>query len=316
MAFTTQNTEHLTRSLVWSSQIKEILEDELRAMIYVDMLSDFPDGDTFNIPSIGQAEVDDYVENSPVTYRAMDTGNFTFTINKYKSSATFITKKQKQDMFYMNQLVSTFVPKMQRALMVEMEKDILGLSNSQTLANKNNINGTAHRFVASGTNQVITVADFAGALHSLKKANVGDMNLTAIVDPSVEHTLNTLTELVNVSNNPKWEGIVSDGIASGMRFIKNVYGFDVYTSNYLVADIAETIGTRTVADGVANMFFSADASILPFMGAIRQAPEVDSEFNKDLQRDEFIVTARWGFKLYRPENLVVILSDANRVSYG
>ena len=40
--------------------------------------------------------------------------------------------------------------------------------------------------------------------------------LIAIVDPSVEYELNTLTNIVNMSNNPRWEGIVESGIGSGM----------------------------------------------------------------------------------------------------
>jgi hypothetical protein len=45
------------------------------------------------------------------------------------------------------------------------------------------------------------------------------------------------------------------------------------------------------------------------MGAWRQMPEVDSEYNKDEQREEYVTTARYGVKLYRPEGLVVCLSD-------
>lgn len=48
MSFTTSNTDHLIRSNLWSTQIKEAFEDELFAMQYVDMISDFPDGDTIN----------------------------------------------------------------------------------------------------------------------------------------------------------------------------------------------------------------------------------------------------------------------------
>ena len=109
--FSYGTNEHLVRSNLWSSQIKEVLLDELFATKYVDMITDFPDGDTLNIPSIGQAEVLDYDEGQAVRYTAMDTGNFTFTINKYKSSATYITNKMKQDSFYMSRLVSSFVPK-------------------------------------------------------------------------------------------------------------------------------------------------------------------------------------------------------------
>lgn len=47
--FSTSNNEHLIRSNLWSSQIKEVLEDELFATKYVDWIADFPDGDTVNI---------------------------------------------------------------------------------------------------------------------------------------------------------------------------------------------------------------------------------------------------------------------------
>jgi ribose 5-phosphate isomerase RpiB len=87
--------------------------------------------------------------------------------------------------------------------------------------------------MSGGNSGRIELADFAYAQYALKKASVPQMNLVAIVDPSVEYTINTLTNLVTVQNNPKWEGIVADGIGSGMRFVKNVYGFDVYTSNFL-----------------------------------------------------------------------------------
>lgn len=70
--FTAANNEHLIRSNLWSSQIKETLEDELMGAKYVDMISDFPDGDTINIPSIGQAETYDYAEGQAVRYTAMD----------------------------------------------------------------------------------------------------------------------------------------------------------------------------------------------------------------------------------------------------
>ena len=95
--------------------------------------------------------------------------------------------------------------------------------------------------------------------------------------------LNTLTNIVNMSNNPRWEGLIETGIGSGMRFIKNIFGFDFYVSNYLPT-ANETI-TITTASGKANIFFSAAGGDLsPFMGAIRQMPNVYGEYNKDKQR--------------------------------
>lgn len=320
MSMTSVNTAQLRRANVWSQQLKEVVLDELMAQQWVNWLTEFPDGDTFNIPSIGELPVRDYTENTAAVYDALDTGNFTFTITDYVQSGTYITEKAKQDMFYMNQLVSSFVPKQARALMENLETKILALAaagapGGQTANSLNSINGAAHRWVAQGTAEAMSVVDFARALHSLKKANMPDTNLIAIVDPSVEYTINTITNLTNVSNNPMWEGIITSGIASGRRFIKNIYGFDIYTSNYLATGQNETMESRTTAAGVANIFMAAAGKdLLPFMGAWRQMPKVDTDYNKDYQREEYLTTARYGLKVYRPENLVVVLSDTDIVA--
>lgn len=314
--FSTSSNEHLIRSELWSNQLKEVLEDELFAQRYVDWVSDFPDGDQLTIPSIGQAEVLDYAEGQAIKYMAMDTGEFALTVTEYKSSATYITRKMMQDSFYMSRLVSGFVPKMNRALMKTLEADVLAVGpNAQTAANVNAINTGRHRFVGSGTNETMTIEDFAKARFALQKANVPMTNLTAIVDPSVEYTLGTLTNLVNVSNNPRWEGIIESSInPTGMKFIKQIEGFDVYCSQNLKAlSASETIDSVTAASGVCNIFFSATQDVTPFIGVMRQAPIVDSEWNKDLQREEYVTTMRYGIKLYRPENLVTVITDNDQV---
>ena len=314
--FSVASNDHLIRSNLWSSQLKEVFEAELMGMQYVDIITDFPDGTTLNIPSIGQAEVLDYVEGQAVRYTSMDTGNFTFTIDQYKSSATFITNQMKQDSFYMGKLVSSFVPKQNRAIQAAMEAKILNVGPlAQTAANTNTINGAAHRWIGSGTNETMAPQDFAKALFALQKANVPMTNLVAIVDPSVEYALNTMTNLVNVSNNPRWEGVIGSGLSSGMRFIKNIYGFDVYTSQFLNTNAStENIGSPTTAAGAFNnLFFSAAGDAKPIVGAIRQSPNVDSEYNKDLQREEYVTTSRYAFKLYRPENMVCVITDVDQV---
>jgi hypothetical protein len=319
MAMTTGNTDLLTRGEVWSGELKEILRDEMMAQRYVRMLEGFPDGDTFYIPSIGQAQVDDYSEDTEVAYRPLDTGQFTFSVDKYLSSATYITKKAEQDAFYSQQLISSFVPEQERAIMAHFETTTLAAADAGVSANSNEaIDGVEHRWAAAaGT---IALADFARARHALKRASVPDQALIAIVDPSVEYTINTLTNLVNVSNNPRFEGIVADGIATGMTFVKNIYGFDVYCSNYLadVTDSALPDRSNSNVDfssdnGKANLFFSAAPSVTPFVGAWRQMPEVDYEYNKDLQRHEYVTTSRYGVKLYRPENMVRIASKPSVV---
>jgi hypothetical protein len=298
------------RAEVWSAELKEILRDELQGMKYVNWLSDFPDGDTFKIPSLGDATVADYVEDTAVSYTPIDDDQFTFTITDYLQSSNYITNKAMQDVYYSNQIMSQFVPLQERALMERLETDIMKLAQTgQTAANPNNINGVAHRMIGSGTGGVIAVEDFAKALRALKTGKVPQRNLVAIVDPSVEFEMNTLSALTSVSNNPRWEGIVNTGIASGMSFVANIYGFDVYTSNYLATKTSETIsGAAAPANAINNLFFSADQAVSPFVGAWRQMPEVDTEYNKDYQRTEFVTTARYGMKLYRPENMVSVLT--------
>ena len=316
MAMTTSNTTFLQRAQVYSSELKEILRDEMMAQRYVRMLDGFPDGNTFNIPSIGQAQVDNYAEDSAVTYRPLDTGNFTFSVDKYLSSATYMTKKAEQDTFYSSELMSRFVPEQERAIMEHFETTTLAAPEAGVSANSNEtINSISMRVGSSQTGEVMGLKEFAYARYALKKQNVPDSNLVAIVDPSVEYTLNTLSNLVNVSNNPRFEGLVRDGIATGMRFIANVYGFDVYCSNFLptatdnaLPDLAAANTDFSSDNGVVNLFFSADQSVNPFVGAFRQQPQVDYDYNKDHQRHEFVTTARYGVKLYRPENMVRVVT--------
>jgi hypothetical protein len=312
--FTVANNDHLIRSNLWSNQLKDVLLDELFAMKYVDWVTDFPDGDTLNIPSIGQAEVYNYNEGEAVLYTAMDTGNFTFTITDYKAAATYVTNKMKQDSFYMSRIVPMFVPKQHRAMMKVIETQVLALGNDgQTASDPNTINGARHRFVGSGTNETIAIEDFAKAAYALETANVPMTNLTAVISPSAAFTLSTLTNIVNLSNNPSWEGIVSKTSVTGTKFIANVFGFDVYVSQNLKGGIAQTVSSVTTTTADANLFFSAAPDVLPYVGSMRQPPKVDSEYNKDRQRDEYVTTARWGFKLFRPENMVVCLTDNDQV---
>lgn len=317
-SMTTANSELLIRSELWSQQLKDVLLDELQAQKYIRWMTEFPDGDLFTIPSIGQSQVHDYVENTAVTYDALDTGELQFSITEYVQGGHYITEKNRQNSFYSAQLDSMFVPKLQRALSVRVEKDIFALANTQTLSNPNTINTAHHRFVATGTNETFTVTDFALAKFALDMALVPTAGRVAVVHPSVEFALGTQANIVNLLGpNPLWGGdMIGAGASDGLRFFKNLYGFDIFISNYLPT-ANETIAgptTATTAAGKANLFFNPTVDGGTFIGAWRQMPKVDSEFNKDFQREEYVVTARYGVKLFRPESLVVILSDTDQVA--
>ncbi len=314
--FSSYNIDNLTRTQLWSNQLKDVLEDDLFGLRWVDMVTDFPDGDLINIPSVGQMEAMDYEEGQAVRYSALDTGNFQFTISKYKQAATFVNRKFMQDSFYMARVQAMFVPKMRRAIAKVMETDMLATGpNTQTSANSNTINGAKHRFVGSGANETISVDDFANVIYALKKANVPTTQLVGIVDPTVENLFNKQTNLVNFSNpNPHWSSILETGIASDMRFSRNIMGIDIYVSQNLKQNTTtETIDGVTAAAGVNNIFFSAASDLIPLIGLVRQPVQVDYEFNKDKQRDEWVTTCRYDFALYRPENFVTVITDTDQV---
>lgn len=315
--FTVGTNEHLIRTQLWQKQLKQLLLDDLCAMKFVRMVDGFTDGTTLNIPSVGEAESADFAENQTIKYNRMDTGNFQFEIDQYKYSANSVSEQFKQDSWYAQEVIASFVPKQHRALMEAIETRILSrLPGSQTPSNVNAINGANHRWVGSGTGESIALKDFAMAQHALTMANVPLTNLVAIVDPSVAYTLQTQTNLMNfLSPNQQWGSIVNTGAVTGMRFMFNVFGFDVYISNYLPKGLTDSIGGRSTANGVANQFFSAaGGDINPIIGTFRQHPTVYSEFSQDRQEERYLTICRYGFKTYRPENSVIVITDLDVVA--
>lgn len=326
MAMTTGNSSQLIRANLWSNELKETLQDELMGMKYVRMLDGFPDGTTFNIPSIGDARTDDYVEDTAVKFRPLDTGNYTFTISEYISSGHYITDQAKQDLFYASQLEASFVPKERRAIMEHFETTMFETPDNSLASSATDpylINGVAHRFsggsAVSGLEGQIQLADFSYANLALTKANVPAMNRVAIVPPEVAYIVENLTNITSLDSNPRWEGIVAEGISTGMTFVKNIFGFDVYCSNYLpnsgdLTNAPNALDKRdqstagpdfTSVAGKPCYFFSATMDILPWVAAWRQMPEVEYIRDGDNLRDKYLTTGRYGVQLYRPENMVI-----------
>lgn len=306
--------ENLVRAELWSAELKDVLQEQLMGTRYVRMLNGFPDGNQFTIPSVGELPMRETAELTPVVYDAMDTGEFNFTIDRYVESATYITDKAKQDSYYAQQLIGMFPTKMRRALDENLETSVFSLANTQTANNLNTINGAAHRFVASGnSNTTLSLDDFAKAKFALDKAQAGGTRV-AIIDPSQEYVFNQLVGAQAFINNPQFGGIVNGGFVNevtGMRFVKNIFGFDVYVSNFLATPTDTSINSVSVPTSpVTNVFMSVGGDLTPFVGAYRQMPRVEYERNKDMRRDEYVMNARFGLKLYRPECLVSVISKS------
>jgi len=311
MDYTAVNA-NLVRSELWTNELKDVLQERLMADGMVRWLQNFPDGNQLTIPSIGELPMREVSEGTPVAYDALDTGEFNLSIDRYVESATYITDKAKQDAYYAQQLIGMFPMKMRRALDENMESSVLSLANTQTVNDLNSINGASHRFVGSGnTNTTLSLDDFAKAKYALDKAAAFGARV-AVIDPSQEYIFNNLVGAQAFINNPAFQGVVQTGFSdSGMRFIRNFFGFDVYVSNFLATPADTTINSISVpATPVSNIFMTTGGDLTPFVGAYRQMPRVEYERNKDLRRDEYVMNARFGLKLFRPECLVTIITKS------
>jgi hypothetical protein len=310
----TQNTLALIRGEVWQAQLEEILHENLMGVPFVRQV-DFPDGDKFTMPSIGTPLVRDLPEGTELTFDALDTGEVSITMNAPVVAANSLSQILLEDALWASELISAVPVEQAQAIMERFETDTLALCMNQSggLSNANNINGVAHRKIGTGTNETMAVKDFAFAGFSLQKAKVPRTNLVAIVDPSVGFALETATQLTNLSNNPHWEGIIETGITDNFRFVRNVFGFDVFESNMLPT-MNETIGGLTTTAGKANIFTSlARPGIAPFVLAWRRQPILVAEWNNKKKQTEIDTTARWGSGLVREENIVVIGTDTDQV---
>jgi len=319
----TGNTQAFIEAQQYSKFILENLHDGLLPDQFTRDVSDFGTGTTLNVKTIGTATLQEVFEEQPMAYNAIDTGTVTLQITDYVGDAWSISDVLRQDGSQIDQLHAMRAQEATRALQEYFETRALATANGgQTANNSNIVNGVKHRFYAgeTGTDKVIELDDLAYMRFAFDKANVPQYGRIAVVDPIVELTMNTLTNLVNVSNNPMFEGIINEGFAREHRFVKNVYGWDIYVSNRLpVATADETnVGMRDggavtgTAGDIYNLFMCvAGDQTKPLMRAWRQPPKVETERDVKLKRDNFDVTARFGLGIQRVDTLGVIISSAS-----
>lgn len=316
----TTNQSPLIKAQVFSDFLLEAIHDGLLADGLHRDVSDFGNGQTLYVSILGEAVLRDYTEGQPAVYDKIDSGQIMLAITEYVQAGAAVTRKLQQDGYQAAAMEAAIPREHLRLIKERYESDLLSQVNKQTLASDNAINGFSHRWVAASatTNGVLDLEDFLYAKLALDKALITPQSRIAIVDPIVEATLNKSAGAQAFINNPKFEGVVNTGFARENKFLWNIYGFDVYTSNRLPV-VTETItggptkaaGAKSITAGVVNQFLCvADDQLKPYMGAWRQMPQVDSEFNKDLQQDEYVTTARWGFGMQRPQTVIGVLSSA------
>lgn len=319
----TRDNQAAIRAIVYSGMLREQLEPELIAMNYVDVINSFPDGDKWQDLELGSATVTDYAEGEEIDFKGIEIGTREFEINNYVNSGHYVTEKFAQDSYLAAQIMAK-VPSLEaRAIAADLEQKIFKLAMLQTNNDSNTYNGVAHRFVAGSATDgwgVLTPEDFAYASVALAKVNYHGPKI-AIVPSFQEYKIVTNPRIkASLQYNPKFEGIVREGAVTGMKFSFNIFGWDVYTSEFLPVSSGETsLKDREGAQafsalsdcGVAILFANIPER-RPFRMAWRQMPKFEGQWNMAKQREEYVTVARYGLGLGDEANLVVILcADTN-----
>lgn len=326
----TRDNAAAIKAVLYSGQLRAQLEPDLIAMNYVDMITDFPEGESWEDLEIGNAVVHDYVEDKDAVFDGLEIGTRTFRINNYIQSGHYITEKFIQDSYLSAQIMAKVAPLEARAIYADLEQKILALPNSgQTTGSANAIDGYNHRFISglgfdTTTDRfgALKPEDFLYAKSALKAAGYTGP-VVAIVPTYQEYLIGSDPLLVkSLQFNPKWEGIVREGVSSGMKFAFNIMGVDVYTSEFLPV-VASESGLKD-RDGLATASTVTNASIAvifcnqperrPFRMAWRQMPKFEGQWNMYRQREEYLTTARYGIGMGDVENMVVAIVKKDAAS--
>lgn len=324
MAHNTANTTAFIESQQYSQFILDNLHDYLLPEGMYRDVTDFGSGTTLNIKTVGTVTLQDAAEDTPLNFTNIDTGTITLAITDYIGDAWKVTDDLREDGSQVDTLMAMRAMESTRALGENHEGRFLAVANGgQTAANLNLVNNRPHRFVAGGAGAAtrnVVLGDFVAMKLAFDKANAPASGRIAIVDPIVEATLNTLISSTSVVNNtPQFQGVLNEGFARDHRFVRNIMGWDIYTSNFLPSLTAtEAINgaaydlandTAEVGDK-ANIFMCvADDSCKPVMHAWRRAPQTEGWRDQEERADKYQVTSRFGFGVQRADTLGVLLTD-------
>lgn len=308
------NTSAFIEAEQYSSYILRNLTDGLLPGVFYRNVTDFGSGTTLHIKTIGSVTIQDGAEDVPFDYTPIESGEVTLTITDYVGDAWYVSDDLREDGAQVEALTSARASESTRAIQEVFETRFLAKANSsQVNASPNLVNGFPHRIASAATNGIMTLNHFIQMKLAFDKANVPMAGRVAIVDPVVGATLDALVS-IGRDVTPFAERILEQGWGREHQFLMNLYGWDIITSNRLPKG-SFSDGTTTITNGVANIFMSvADDNLKPIMAAWRRMPKVESERNKDLRRDEFVTSARWGFGTQRVDTLGVVITSATAVA--
>ena len=313
----TTNTRAFIESEQYSQFVLLNLHDGLLPESFYRNVSDFGNGTTLHIKTIGTVTLQEAAEDTPLVYNPIETGEITFTISEYKGDAWYVTDDLREDGTDIDRLLAERASEGTRALQETFETDFLktGALIYSATNGAFNINGFAHKIVSAETNNKFALSHLIKMRLAFDKANVPAEGRIFIADPVVEATLNGLVTITH-DVTPFGQSILQNGLARGQRMLMNLYGWDILLSNRLyVHAAAQTDGTTSITGGVMNLFMCiADDQTKPIMGAWRRMPKSEGERNKDRARDEHVMRARYGFGVQRMDTMGTLVTSATAIA--
>lgn len=304
------NSSAFIEAEINSGIILRTLEDGLLPQQFYHTLTGFTHGNTYNLKTIGTVTIQDVAEDVPVDYTSIESGVVTMKIQNYVGDAFYVTDELREDGTDVAALLNARSMESSRALKEVFESRFLNVAAAPLVTGAPNpINGFNRTLVASGANNTVEFEDFLRMKLAFDKANVPMGGRVAIVDPIVGATLTAKVNLVSDISDFA-ANILMNGFQRDHEFLGVIQGWNIFTSNRLPKG-AFGDGTTSVANGVANVFMSvADDNTKPIMQAWRRMPKIETDRNKDLRRDEFVTTSRYGFGIKRLDTLGVIVANA------
>ena len=292
----------------YSSFILRNLHDGLLPGTFYRNVTDFGSGSVLNIKTVGTVTVQDVAEDVAVDYTPIESGTIKMVIDNHVGDAWYVTDELKEDGAQVEALMAARSMESARALKEVYETRFLARAVAAIVPNDPNmVNGFKHAFAATGPNKTLALKDFIDMKLAFDKANVPAGGRVAIVDPI---TAASFASMVTITSDiTGWpQEIIKNGFDRDHQYITNLYGWHILTSNRLPTGTFND-GTNSVT-GVANVFMCiADDNTKPMMAAWRRMPSIESERNKDLRRQEFVTSARYGFGCQRVDTLGVIYSS-------
>jgi hypothetical protein len=279
---------------LYSKMLLTTFQDEPFPVALWRDVTDFQHGDTLNIPTIGQRVVQDVEEDVDIQFTPIDNGRVNLTITDRKGIGTYVTDDLKEDgLIDVPMYLARNAVEEARAINKDFESRFFEVCNtSQTAADPNNINSFARRKLATGTNSTMSEDDLIEMGLAFDKAEVTQGGRVAIVSPVVARTLEKLvtrvkSDVASLAANPLNEMLRQNGFAKNHRFVTDLYGWNIWTSNRLdtLAGGASVDGTNNApAEGAdLNVFMCvADDNCKPIMAAWRRQPK--SEFFRNTNK--------------------------------